>query len=173
MRPAEPMNIFVLDLSPRIAARYHCDKHVVKMAVESIQMLVGVLNRYGIEHDVCTKAGNMHKGGYHNHPCTLWAGDSRDNFDWLLSLTHELVEEHERRFSTVPFARQQWYRVWRSASPHLWDMLPDVGVTPFILAMPTQYIVPGDPVTSYRNYYKGEKAYFAKWKLGPPLWWLE
>jgi len=29
------MNIFVLDESPSVAAAYHCDKHAVKMIVES------------------------------------------------------------------------------------------------------------------------------------------
>lgn len=33
------MNIFVLDLSPTIAATFHCDKHVVKMIVEYAQLL--------------------------------------------------------------------------------------------------------------------------------------
>ena len=33
------MNIFVLDEDPTIAAQSQCDKHVVKMIVESAQML--------------------------------------------------------------------------------------------------------------------------------------
>ena len=33
------MNIFVLDEDPTIAAQMQCDKHVVKMIVESAQML--------------------------------------------------------------------------------------------------------------------------------------
>ena len=32
-------NIFYLDHDPRIAARYDCDKHVVKMILETVQML--------------------------------------------------------------------------------------------------------------------------------------
>ena len=30
------MNIFILDEDPKKAAEYHCDKHVVKMILESI-----------------------------------------------------------------------------------------------------------------------------------------
>ena len=33
------MNIFILDNDPVIAAQMQCDKHVVKMIVESAQML--------------------------------------------------------------------------------------------------------------------------------------
>jgi hypothetical protein len=33
------MNIFVIHENPIIAAREHCDKHVVKMILESAQML--------------------------------------------------------------------------------------------------------------------------------------
>jgi len=30
------MNIFVLDYNPKKAAEYHCDKHVVKMILETL-----------------------------------------------------------------------------------------------------------------------------------------
>jgi hypothetical protein len=33
------MNIFVLSRCPRAAARLHCDKHVVKMILETAQLL--------------------------------------------------------------------------------------------------------------------------------------
>ena len=33
------MNIFVLDKNPKKAAEYHCNKHVVKMILESCQMV--------------------------------------------------------------------------------------------------------------------------------------
>ena len=33
------MNIFVTDVCPEISARTQCDKHVVKMVLESAQML--------------------------------------------------------------------------------------------------------------------------------------
>ncbi len=33
------MNIFVLDLNPALAAQYQADKHIVKMVLESAQLL--------------------------------------------------------------------------------------------------------------------------------------
>ena len=51
--------------------------------------------------------------------------------------------------------------------------LPNIGQTPFRLAMPDMYKC-SDPVESYRGYYRGEKARFAKWKTGNiPSWWAE
>lgn len=41
----------------------------------------------------------------------------------------------------------------------------------FVQCMPDKYKVPLDPVAAYRAYYAGEKARFAKWKLGAPDWW--
>ena len=38
------MNIFVLDRDPTKAAHMMCDKHVVKMIIESAQMLSAVLD---------------------------------------------------------------------------------------------------------------------------------
>ena len=168
------MNIFVLDRTTKYAARYHCDKHVVKMAVEGVQMLVGVLQRYGVEHDVRTKAGHLHRGGYYNHPCTRWAGDSYQNFWWLLMLTMELCHEHTYRFGTVPYSVVQVARV-HSAHRVVKDGMLAEGLglakTPHVLDMPQEYHNE-DPVAAYRAYYMGEKRHMAKWTKRPqPPWW--
>ena len=43
------MNIFVLDRSPQAAAQMQCDRHVVKMVLESAQMLCTAVNLLGGE----------------------------------------------------------------------------------------------------------------------------
>ena len=56
--------------------------------------------------------------------------------------------------------------------------IPNVGLTPFALAMgnmkeerPDLYF-PDDPVKSYRNFYMFDKVGFASWKNRPkPEWW--
>ena len=40
------MNIFLLDWNTDVCAQYHCDKHVVKMILESTQMLSTVHSKY-------------------------------------------------------------------------------------------------------------------------------
>ena len=94
------MNIFALDEDPQIAARMHCDKHVPKMCVEATQMLVSAARRHGATDSQVplTKSGTPHRGGYHNHPCTQWAGDSRDNYMWLYLHGIALCQEFKLRF---------------------------------------------------------------------------
>ena len=72
------MNIFVLDEDVEKCAEYHCDKHVIKMILESAQMMSAVVRLNG--HDTGYKL--THK----NHPCTIWARKSLSNYIWLKSL---------------------------------------------------------------------------------------
>ena len=45
-------------------------------------------------------------------------------------------------------------------------------MTNFAQAMPDKYKVKDNAVQAYRNYYNGEKGYFAKWYDGKtPDWW--
>jgi hypothetical protein len=45
-------------------------------------------------------------------------------------------------------------------------------MTNFAQAMPDKYKVKDNAVQAYRNYYNGEKGYFAKWPDGKtPDWW--
>ena len=152
------MNIFVLHTDPKIAAQMMCDKHVVKMIVESNQMLSTVARKYGHEAP--------YRSTHANHPCTLWAGESVQNWQWLVDHSAALCEEYTRRYHRVH--KSQAVSEWaKSLNIHL----PPTGLTPFCLAMPNAY-KHKDPVRSYRAYYIGEKARFAKWKTGNiPSWW--
>ena len=44
------MNIFVLDKDPVISAQMMCDKHVVKMCTESLQMISTIAHHYKLKH---------------------------------------------------------------------------------------------------------------------------
>jgi len=163
------MNIFVLDYDPLDAARFHCDKHVVKMHVEGIQMLVSVLDRYDVQHSVVTKSGRIHRGGYAYHPCTRWAGDSFANTIWLRSYTAALIFQHRLRYGKLPFSDEQLMRFDDSLND-LHKKLPDKDLTPFAQAMPDQY-KHSCAVVAYRRYYKHEKT-FATYAKGidSPTW---
>ena len=79
------MNIFVLHENAFTSANMMCDKHIPKMVVETAQMMASALRRHGAtdEQMPLTKSGTPYKGGYAHHPCTVWAGDSVGNFQWL------------------------------------------------------------------------------------------
>ena len=84
------MNIFVLDKNPYKAARYHCDKHIVKMTLETAQILSSALTLIGVPH-------NGYKPTHVRHPCVLWAVDLR-NWVWLRELGRALASEYTRRY---------------------------------------------------------------------------
>lgn len=152
------MNIFVLDDDPSVAAKYACDKHVVKMILESAQMLCAV-------HPEGTAP---YKRSFYNHPCTKWVRASTDNYEWLIQHAYSLCEEYTRRYGKVHKTQQviEWCDANRPE-------LPSLGLTPFAQAMPDQY-KNQDAVKAYRAYYLGEKTSFATWKnVKTPSWFRE
>ena len=66
------MNIFHLDKDPNTCAKYHCDKHVVKMILETAQMLSTAYQRHFGFND------RLYKVAYPKHPMTLWVGQSKE-----------------------------------------------------------------------------------------------
>ena len=154
------MNIFVLDFHPRIAAQYHCDQHVIKMILESAQMLCTAAHAHGIDAP--------YRPTHAKHPCTLWLMQSRANWNWLVALAYGLNEEYMVRFChTRP--HKSWVVIEQLVCP---ESLPDICLTQFAQAMPDQYKVPGDPVAAYRAFYNGDKARFASWRNGTPDWFV-
>lgn len=156
------MNIFVIDQDITECARAHVDKHVVKMILETTQLL----NNAMIVGDA--NYTPVYKPTHKNHPCSLWACESLDNFQWLLTLGLALCEEYTYRYCKTHKC-QAILESFKIPSAIL--KLPKVGMTPFKLCMPDTYKVE-DAVESYRNYYRGDKAYIAKWtKRNQPNWW--
>ena len=91
------MNIFILDHNPKIAAQSQCDKHVVKMIVESAQMLSTAHRMLdGVETKRPSVSGKtmikyyelenpemelmLYKAVHHKHPCTVWTMESVYNY---------------------------------------------------------------------------------------------
>ncbi len=154
------MNIFILSKSPKESAEFHCDKHVPKMILESAQMLCTASNEFGIKAP--------YKSAYKNHPCTVWARQSWENFDWLFTLANHLNYEYKKRFNHE-CNHKSFDAIMEIPFMELLYKMPR-GFTEFPQCMPDEY-KHADPVVAYRNYYKGEKEYFAKWKLSTPIWW--
>ena len=139
------MNIFYTDRDPVVAARSLPDRHIVKMPVEAVQMLVSACVRNELEPNVITKRGTIHKGGYHRHPCTVWAGDSRENADWLYRWGVALCKEYTKRYGKHHFAEGQLEQLSRTVS-----LIPADRFTSPAQAMPDE-CKDGDPVVAYRN----------------------
>ena len=162
------MNIFVLDRNPITAAKMHCDKHIPKMCVEAAQMMASALRRHGAtdEQMPFRKDGkSRYKGGYKNHPCTRWAGDSRDNFIWLARHAQALLTEYSNRFDKVHACNGPIHIM--SCKDYI---IPEGGLMHFAQAMPDKYR-DDDAVKAYQAYYHSKQ--FAKWEKGTPApdWW--
>ncbi len=165
------MNIFVLDQDPCIAAQYNCDKHIVKMVLELFQQLGSAVIRNGAkESDMpLTSKGTPLKGGYHNHPCTIWCGDSQENFLWASLHALELCNEYTKRYGKTHSCQKGIEKLSEMDA-----LIQSRGLTPFAQAMPEEYKDKQDAVKAYRTYYLNDKKEFAKWKLGNvPFWWNE
>ena len=160
------MNIFVLDECPVQSAQMQCDKHIVKMPLETAQMLCSVFHRHGQGHLV------PYREAHKNHPCTLWAGDSADNFCWLVQHGMELCFEYTRRYNKIHKCQQ----VIMDLRETDWGTLQyqDMERTPHPQCMPDEYKstelrIHSNTVRAYRRYYVNDKKDIAKWEKGRPM----
>lgn len=153
------MNIFVLDTDPERCASYHCDQHVVKMILESVQLMCTALNKKGFD--------TPYRSTHVNHPCVHWVERSWQNFQWLGELTRALNAEYRYRFDRCDDHKS--IAVLAAIGDYRFE---DHGLTEFAQAMPDQYKVPGDAVRAYRQFYAGEKMHFARWTRRRVPHWL-
>lgn len=156
------MNIFILHESPGICASYHCDKHVVKMILESAQLLSSA-----IQISAGREWSTLYKVTHRNHPCALWARESRENFRWLGLLALGLCYEYEHRYGKVHKSKDTILLAISMESK-----IPTGPFTPFVQCLPED-LKCQDPVLAYRSYYCRDKAYMAKWTSRvAPSWFL-
>ena len=101
------MNIFVTSPCPHESAKVLPDKHVVKMPLETCQMLSIVFSHwyYDWGDDLVKKKDktpySVKKGAFRNHPCTVWANESNINAWWLVAHAMALCEEYTHRYGKV------------------------------------------------------------------------
>jgi hypothetical protein len=153
------MNIFVTDPSPYISAQVLPDKHIVKMPLETCQMLsIVASDKWGHGFGTLPKADGTpyatEKGAFRNHPCTIWASSFVHNWQWLICHGFALCEEYAARygrvhtcFNTLLVARE----IFPTADP---QGRSGQDPTPFVRAMPNEYKLDTsiDTFTAYRMY---------------------
>ena len=170
------MNLFVLDKDPVIAAQQQCDKHVVKMIVESGQMLSTVhrmldgsvirrpskSGRTQVQYYVHPNPimeNTLYKAVHMNHPCTVWSRESSANYDWHYQHFIALCDEYTYRYDNV----HKTDIVLRNILSKPPAKIPQGPMTAFKLAMKSnpECMFEDDPVKSYRLYYKTKQARFS------------
>jgi len=150
------MNIFVLDSDPTIAAKYQCDKHIVKMCLETAQLLCSVFS------------SAPYKRTHYNHPCSVWTRESLGNYQWLISHGESLCKEYTNRYGKVH--KSQSVIEW--CSSHKDELIfKNNRLTQHPLCMPDECKTES-VVESYRSYYIRYKKDFAVWKnVEIPYWY--
>lgn len=87
------MNIFVSNPCPIKSAQALDNRRVIKMILESTQLLSTAINFYG------GKA--PYKSTHINHPCSIWTRTSKANAHWLLDHLKALCNEYTSRYNKV------------------------------------------------------------------------
>ena len=178
------MNIFALSKCPVESAQQMIDKHIVKMPTETCQMLhtnilfMEYVQAHGKEPTLRElKAFNQTwhsdsmKPAMLNHPSTIWARQSRENFMWLYQHGLALCEEYTHRYEKEHGSHRRIFYCRLS-----FDMIdnyqfPQTGLTPVSIAMDDSYRIENTfnddwdfVIESYRHYYREGKWEFAEWR---------
>lgn len=177
------MNIFYVDECPSIAARSLVDKHVVKMILESCQLLATahrvldgqkqiVLGKNGRKITRYVLSDNreqvLPKSTHINHPCAVWVRENKENYSWLWQHTLVLNTEYTFRFGKKhAYSGKVLYALYNSPYE-----CPIGSFTSPPTAMPKEYIVEGDSVSSYRNYYRLGKSHLHKYSVRQAPEWM-
>lgn len=162
------MNIFILDSNPETAAKQQCDKHCVKMVLESTQLLCTAFWMQDIEAP--------YKKTHYNHPSAIWARESKANFQWLLKHTAALFCEYTKRYG----------KIHKSVDTFIWILenkyklkFNKENLTEFAIAIAEDQRCRQlknfdslNAVEKYREYYCHDKSYMAKWNYSAtPDWY--
>lgn len=153
------MNIFYLDHNPKTCAAYHNDKHVVKMILETAQLLCG--------SHWATGGEAPYKLSHKNHPSAIWTREDLNNYIWLCQLGLNLCFEYTRRYKKT---HKTYEIILWCCDNH--PNIPSEKFTPPPLAMPDAY-KHFNHIQAYRNYYMGDKRSFCKWTTrSTPQWFI-
>ncbi len=170
------MNIFFLDQDPKKAVKYMTDKHVVKMVLESAQLLSTIHRVVDGEHYIDSSSGRklqkwrmpdereeiLYKSTHFNHPCTNWLKESVANYIWLYEHFLALSAEYTLRFGKTHASYTKLGGILQLPPVNL----PKGELTEPAFAMPEQYITESDVVKSYHDYYVAEKLKTEKdWEI--------
>ena len=148
------MNIFYLHEDPVKAAKLQYNKHVVKMILESAQMLCTAHHEIlGDDADVPYKRAHV------NHPSTIWARRSAQNYAWLYDHFVALAQEYKKRYGKDHLS-------YTKCDPYLRFLPGGLAYTGFTQppqAMPYEY-KDECSLQAYWNYYIGDKSHIANTK---------
>jgi len=176
------MNLFFLDIDPKKCAEYHCDKHVVKMILEIVQMLYTA--HYILKSSLPSDA---YLPVSINHPTAVWIRSSIENYSFACNLGRCLAKEYTHRYHKIHSCEKHidWLIInfpnFSNFKKHFNEKTvlssnKYINLINIPLSMPIDSMVKDteygyNTIHSYRKYYLLHKKTFAKWTNRPvPDW---
>jgi hypothetical protein len=182
------MNIFYIQSDPILAAQQMVNRHTVKMILESGQILSTthrVIDGKKVQYIKTAKNGKkkvdiklvlpddrehiLYKTAHVNHPSTIWARQSIENYNWLVQHTLALGEEFTYRYGKIHKTIQEVLPALMSPP----NNLIKTEFTKMPCCMDDQYIISDDPIVNYRNYYANGKKDLHQWKNREKPEWIK
>jgi len=170
------MNIFLLSWCIEECAKFHFDRHVVKMILELAQLLSTAHWILDTDNNEMLQQWNMnekiYKPTHKNHPCSIWIREHVNNYNFTAKLAKELCNEYYFRYGKYKKKQHKTEKIIDHLMiniPKNWNhsqkqLIGPHKVTEPAQAMPEQYKC-DDVIEAYRNYYLGEeKAHLSYWK---------
>ena len=140
------MNIFYLHSCPVKAATLQYNKHVVKMILETAQLLCTAHHELG-NHDV------PYKPTHRNHPSAVWARQDAANYAWLYKHMIGLGDEYTKRYGKTHLTIEKCKDVLKQPPANLqWNEFNEPPQ-----CMPDEYKVENNAIHGYWRYYIGGK----------------
>lgn len=192
------MNIFFVSTDPEEAAEMMCDKHVVKMILETCQMLWTAYHTHNARFDWKLRAAEMgctiYKATHVQHPSCIWVREREEHYQWIVKHLNALCKEYTIRYSKT--------HVCQIAAAFFSDHMPNfpkiieerdgrviiirpykhttffgkVDIPPNCSKPPicikNTLLITDSLTESYREYYRVEKRRFATWKTKTPPYWF-
>ena len=168
------MNIFYLHEDPIQNAKWHVDKHIVKMATEYCQLLSTAHRVLDGEIYLAKTKNNRNikrwllpdyredmlmKASHINHPSNIWARETSSNYMYLWKIYMATLAEYTHRYGKKHGSGRASITLMRTP-----NNIKQGKLTTLPQAMPDYCKIVGNSIQAYKNYYINEKSYFAKWK---------
>lgn len=163
------MNIFTTSTCPKTAAFDHSDKHLVKMILESAQLLSTAHHLEGEASDI----PGIYKVTHENHPSAVWTRSSRANYLWTYDLFVALCSDYRARYGRIHKTDDKLRTHLMTVPRHITSR----DLTPPPACMPDEFKVHAEgewPTESYRLYLARGKSWLTvdsfRRRPGAPAW---
>lgn len=192
------MNIFFLSANVKKCAKYHCNKHVVKMILEYVQLMSTAWHILDSEQaEEHYENSLICKKSHVNHPCNIWIRQHVNNYMFVGRLALAIVDQWNFRFNHSKIHGCQSKLDFLVANPPSSIPRSNISKTkanPHGFTLPLPQCMPDDCkykpekksfgacIQAYRQCYVQEKSYMAEWyknqgkekiQLSPPWWWVD